>query len=99
MPRLRLPVFGSRVVTQGRVMKRPASCGQHCRMGKSRSEKLSRLITSLQGPVGTVLGKEFSGFGEEREHFQFVEEALRGFDVEKHFDAVGEFVEGIHAQG
>ncbi len=59
MPTLRLPVFGSRVVTQGRVMKRPASCGQHCRMGKSRREKLSCLITSLQGPVATVLGKNF----------------------------------------
>ena len=57
MPTLRLPVLGSRVITQGRVMNRPPSFGQHCRMGKSSSEKLSRLMTSLQGPVGTVLGK------------------------------------------
>ena len=40
-------------------MKRPASCGQHWRMGKSSREKLSRLITSLQGPVATILGKNF----------------------------------------
>src|SRR5437016_2636434 len=59
MPRLRLPDFGSRVVTQGRVMNRPASLGQHCRIGKSRIEKLSRLMTSLHGPVGTVRGKNF----------------------------------------
>ena len=59
MPTLRLPDLGSRVITQGRVMKRPASLGQHWRMGKSSREKLSRLITSLQGPVGTVLGKNF----------------------------------------
>src|ERR1035437_10394406 len=57
MPTLRLPVFGSRVITQGRVTKRPPSLGQHCRMGKSRSEKLSWWITSLHGPVATVLGK------------------------------------------
>ena len=44
-------------MTQGRVMKRPASFGQHCRMGKSSKENSSRLMTSLQGPVATVLGK------------------------------------------
>src|SRR5579871_3276038 len=35
MPRLRSPVSGSRVTMQGRVMKRPASRGQHFRMGRS----------------------------------------------------------------
>src|SRR2546426_1922064 len=59
MPTLRLPDLGSRVTTQGSVMKRPASWGQHCRMGKSSREKLSRLTTSLQGPVATVRGKNF----------------------------------------
>ncbi len=57
MPTLRLPVLGSRVMTHGKVMKRPPSCGQHCRIGKSSREKFSFLMTSLQGPVGTVLGK------------------------------------------
>src|ERR1039458_10547712 len=57
MPTLRFPVVGSRVITQGSVMKRPPSFGQHLRMGKSSNEKLSRLITSLHGPVATVLGK------------------------------------------
>ena len=34
MPRLRSPVSGSRVTTQGKVMKRPPSSGQHLRMGR-----------------------------------------------------------------
>ena len=38
-------------------MKRPASFGQHCRTGKSSTERFSRLITSLQGPLFTVFGK------------------------------------------
>src|ERR1039458_5408289 len=45
MPTLRFPVVGSRVITQGSVMKRPPSFGQHLRMGKSSNEKLSRVIT------------------------------------------------------
>ena len=57
MPTLRLPVLGSRVITQGKVIKRPASWGQHCNMGKSSSEKLFFLMTSLHGPVATILGK------------------------------------------
>ena len=39
-------------------MKRPASCGQHFRMGNSDSEKLSRRMISLHGPVFTDLGKK-----------------------------------------
>src|SRR5439155_21377483 len=35
MPTLRSPVSGSWVTTQGRVMKRPPSRGQHFWMGKS----------------------------------------------------------------
>ncbi len=38
-------------------MNRPPSFGQHCRMGKSSSEKSPFLMTSLQGPVETVFGK------------------------------------------
>ena len=44
-------------MTHGRVMKRPASCGQHCSTGKSSNEKSFFFMTSLQGPVCTVLGK------------------------------------------
>ncbi len=72
IPTLRLPVFGSRVTTHGKVMKRPPSFGQHCRMGKSRSEKLSRLMTSLHGPVETVLGKKLPHLREHGKHFYFV---------------------------
>src|SRR6185369_17509030 len=58
IPTLRLPERGSRVVTHGKVMNRPPSKGQHCRIGKSSSEKSPFLMTSLQGAVGTTLGKK-----------------------------------------
>ena len=37
MPTFRSPLSGSLVTTQGRVMKRPASSGQHLRMGMESS--------------------------------------------------------------
>ena len=44
MPTLRSPVSGSRVTTQGSVMKRPPSSGQHCWMGRfSKVGQASRL--------------------------------------------------------
>ena len=39
-------------------MNRPASPGQHCKIGKYWSEKSSRRITSLQGPDFTAFGKK-----------------------------------------
>ena len=59
MPTLRFPLLGSRVITQGRVMKRPPSSGQHWSTGKSRTLKFSRRITCLQGAslAATVRGK------------------------------------------
>ena len=98
MPRLRLPDFGSRVVTQGSVMNRPASLGQHCRIGKSSSEKLSRLITSLQGPVGTVAGKKLSRLRQQGQHLELVEKTLRRLHIHEHPDAVRDFVERINAE-
>ena len=49
MPMLRLPVRGSRVCTQGSVIKRPPSCGQHFRIGNAFRSKPSRRMTSLHG--------------------------------------------------
>jgi len=48
---------------------------------------------------GNGLRKKLSGLGEERKHLEFVEEALRGFEVQKDADAVGEFVEGVDPEG
>jgi hypothetical protein len=67
--------------------------------GEVEEGKIVVLDDFFAGAGGDGLGEELSGFGEEREHFQFVEEALGRFDVEKHFDAVGEFVEGSDAEG
>ena len=57
MPTLRFPFFGSRVITQGSVINRPPSFGQHCKIGKSNREKSPFLITCLQGALVTVFGK------------------------------------------
>ena len=98
MPRLRLPDLGSRVVTQGRVMNRPASLGQHCRIGKSSNEKLSRLMTSLQGPVGHRAREKLAGLGQQRKHLELVEKSLRRFHIHEHADAARDLVEGIDAE-
>src|SRR5215472_9171128 len=49
MPTLREPVTGSRVKTMGRVMKRPASRGQHWRTGSDARLGRSVSTTSWQG--------------------------------------------------
>src|SRR5215510_4177011 len=49
MPTLRAPVTGSRVKTMGRVMKRPASPGQHWSTGRVARLGCSVSITSWQG--------------------------------------------------
>ena len=80
-------------------MKRPPSFGQHCRMGKSSSEKLSRLMTSLQGPVGDRLREELSHLGQHGQHLYFVEKSLRRFHVHEAADAFGDFVERVDFKG
>ena len=76
-PQLRLPVSGLRENTSGSVMKRPPSCGQQCRIGKSISEKSSLRMTSLHGPLGHDLGKERAHLGQLRQHLQLADQALR----------------------
>jgi len=66
--------------------------------GEVKEGKLIALDDFFAGAGGDGLGKKLSGFGEEWEHFEFVEEALRGFEIHEDADAVGEFVERIHAQ-
>ena len=56
MPTLRTPVCGLRVITCGRVMKRPPSLGQHFRIGRKSSEGFSVSITSWTGPRRTLRG-------------------------------------------
>ena len=80
-------------------MKRPASCGQHCRMGKSREREVVALNHFLARAGGNGLGKKLSHLGQHGEHFYFVEDALRGLHVHEDADAVGDFVQGVHAQG
>jgi hypothetical protein len=67
--------------------------------GKVEEGEVVVLDNFFAGAGGDRLREESSGLGKERKHLQFIEEALRGLDVEKHLDTVGEFVEGVHAQG
>ena len=67
--------------------------------GEVEQGEVVALDDFFAGSGGDGLGEKFSGFGEERKHFEFVEEALRGFKVHEDADAVGEFVEGVHAKG
>ena len=95
MPTLRLPVFGSRVTTQGSVMNLPPSFGQHCRTGKwLRRSCLADDFLARAG--GNRLGKELSHLGQHGQHLYFVEKALRRLHVHELADAVGDFVERIH---
>ena len=58
IPTLRLPVSGLRVNTNGKVMNRPPSCGQHFKIGKSNKLTSAPVrTTSLQSPSFTLFGK------------------------------------------
>src|SRR6266852_4065886 len=58
IPTFRFPVSGFFVNTSGNVIKRPPSCGQHFRIGKSkRLTSVPFCMTSLQGPDFTFFGK------------------------------------------
>ena len=70
MPMLRLPVRGSRVMTQGRVMKRPPSRGQHWRMGNSIEGEVVAEDDFLAGRVfgGDGFGEDVADGGQLRQH-------------------------------
>src|SRR5947208_12660030 len=58
IPTFRFLVSGFLVNTSGKVMKRPPSCGQHFKMGKSkRLISLPFCTISLHAPVFTLFGK------------------------------------------
>ena len=103
MPILRLPVSGSRVCTQGSVMKRPPSRGQHLRIGKKLRSKLSRLAVAVRfsddffarrvfGAHG--FGKDVGQVGQLRQHLQLVEKAARRrLQVDQAVNPLGDLVE------
>jgi len=100
MPMLRFALRGSRVCTQGSVMKRPPSCGQHLRMGKKSRSKLSRRMTSLHGAsfALTVFGKMFPS-RPVAAAFQLVENPPDGgFTFISAWIAFGNVVDAIDAQ-
>ena len=93
------------MITHGKVMNVRRLSASIAEWENQSSEKLSRRMTSLHGPVETVLRKELTHFGEHGQHFDFVEEALRRLHVHELANAVGDFVEfvdfksEIHAAG
>ena len=98
MPTLRLPVFGSRVITQGNVINRPASLGQHCRIGKIEKENLSRWMTSLHAPGRHRLREELAHLRQHGKHFHFVEEALRRLHIHERANAIRNLVQSVDFQ-
>src|SRR3954453_15518484 len=59
MPTLRVPIFGSFVITAGSVMKGPASPGQQvCTGRRERSTSSPVSTTSCEAPRFTTLGRE-----------------------------------------
>ena len=93
------------MITHGKVMKRPASFGQHCRIGKLVERKIVAANDFFARSRGNRFRKELPHFGEHGQHFDFVEETLRGLYVHELANAVGNFVEfvdfksEIHAAG
>ena len=67
--------------------------------GEVEEGEVVALDDFFAGACGDGLGKKPSSFGEERKHFEFIEEALRGFEVHEDADAVGEFIEGVDPEG
>jgi len=97
----RLPDFGSFVCTQGSVMNRPPSYGQHFRIGNWLRSKPSLRMTSLHGASFRAhrLGKGAGQRSQLRQHLELVKQALGGLHVHQALDAVGDFIETIDAEG
>ena len=83
MPTLRLPVFGSCVITAGRVMNGAASSGQQVWIG-SRSRFTSSPVstTSWHGPLRTDFGTRVGDRLELHQAADLVAEALRRLHLE-----------------
>src|SRR5437762_1778781 len=78
MPTFRLPVFGSRVITQGRVMNRPASLGQHwnlCTLGsfkqQGRAASSALRVAAFRNAVGYLGDLEY-GINFSFDPFEFI---------------------------
>ncbi len=86
---------GSRVITQGRVMKRPPSSGQHLQHGKVQDAEIFAADDLLAGRVfgGDGFGEKSAHIGEHGQHLQLLEEAFRGFDFEQGAQAAGDLVQ------
>jgi hypothetical protein len=66
--------------------------------GKVEEGEMVTLDDLFAGAGGHGLWEKFSGFGEQWNHFKFVEKTLRGFEIHEDADAVGELVEGGNAE-
>ena len=67
--------------------------------GEVEQREIVALDHFFAGAGGNGFGEELAHLSQHGEHFYFVEEALRGFHVHEDADAVGDFVEGVDAEG
>ena len=99
MPTLRSPVSGLRVKTWPKVMKRPASCGQHWIIGKLRQVDLiagQHHVLARSRP--NVTRRDATEPGEHRHHLDFAQEAVGYVRFDQLSNALGHFVEILDAQ-
>jgi hypothetical protein len=67
--------------------------------GEIEEGKIVALDDFFAGAGWNSLWKELAHLSQHGEHFYFVEEALRGFDIHEGSDAVGDFVQGVDFEG
>ena len=84
-------------MTQGKVIKRPPSSGQHCSTGKSRTLKFSRRMTCLQGAslASDGAGKKPAHFGQHGQHFQLSQQTFRALELEQSLDTSGHIIQAF----
>ena len=98
MPTLRPPVFGSRVITDGRVMNGPPSSGQQVMIGSESSDGWSSTI-SWQGALLTVFGRASANDLSLPSVAELVGQALRRRQLEHVRELAGHVVEPLDAEG
>ena len=83
------------MITHGSVMNRPASFGQHCRIGKFIQTEVAFANHFFAAAGRNCFRKKIAHLGEHGQHFDFVEKSLRRFHVHELADAVGNIVERV----
>ena len=100
MPTLRMPRFGSRVITIGKVMYAPPSSGQHLMSGSlSRFDLVAPPDDFLRRRVAAAHPRrKLPDLEQPRQHRQLGDESLGHFHLEQLGDARADLVERLDAE-